>query len=81
MWHHCEYPSVNTQNKNNNQAHVSVARELCPICAIQIAPFISPANWDSQAEVLAFHPQVQSDYTGQEFTVSRSVSLRGPPLG
>lgn len=82
LWHHCEYPSVNSiQNENSKQAHVSINQEECSVCAIQMAPFISPPNWEIHVEVLTFDLQMLSLYVGQEFTSSASISLRGPPLG
>lgn len=81
LWHHCEYPSIHIQDENSEQAYLSVTQELCTICAIQIAPFISPTNQDRNFDGLIFQLQVLSQYVGQEFKPSTSISLRGPPSG
>ncbi len=81
LWHHCEYRAINIQESNSEQAYVSVTQALCSICAVQIAPYLSPTYWDTKIEVVVFHLQSLPQYVGQEFTLSTSLSLRGPPLG
>ena len=81
LWHSGEHQSLNIQHENRAEAHITVTQELCPICAIHIAPFISPIHWEKQVEIEENHLHVPSLYAAQEFTLSSTLRLRGPPLG
>lgn len=80
LWHHCEHQSLDIQNVKDTQPHLTVAQELCSICAIQIASFIAPVYWEKQIEIVLNHLRVSSLYATEEFTLSSTLRLRGPPI-
>ena len=81
LWHNGEHQSVSIQDENSAQTHLTVTQEQCPICAIHIAPFIAHIHWEGQFEIIVNQIHTPSLYTTQEFTISSTLRLRGPPSG
>ncbi|MDF9797849.1 hypothetical protein OKW21_003112 [Catalinimonas alkaloidigena] len=81
LWHNSEHRSISIQDEHSAQAHLTATKELCPVCAIHIAPFISQIPWERQLEISEWQSHTPARYAAQECTLSTTLRQRGPPLG
>lgn len=81
LWHNGEHQSISILDEDSTQTQLMAAQEQCPICAIHIAPFISQICWKEQLTIAINLFHTPSHYNTQEFTLSSTLRLRGPPLG